>query len=158
MQRYRQQPIACLMVCLVGFRWHFQHFIISKGIEKWARHPISQKCVEDNQRQKQMRSAFCGINAFIILEIGRIWEMDIFNKEKIDELCKIIEKQKIELDKLKQEIDEKKQQKHKTGEWCEGCENCSSYYSYGICGNHIERFCLLDNECKDRKGTIKLSI
>lgn len=37
-----------------NFRTELRYNIVSKGIEKWARQPISPKGMEDNQRQEQM--------------------------------------------------------------------------------------------------------
>ena len=80
--------------------------------------------------------------------------MDIFNKKRIAELERIIEKQEIELENFRREKDKKSsgepsKEEHKTGVWCEGCKNAISYNTYGAFGTY--RFCLLDNECKDRK-------
>lgn len=74
--------------------------------------------------------------------------MDIFNKKKVADLQEIIERQEIELESLRRERDEKNSGKHKTGAWCEGCGNLvihKDYYCYPT------KFCILDNECADRK-------
>lgn len=74
--------------------------------------------------------------------------MDIFNKKKIAELEDIIEIQERELERLRRERDEKNSRKHKTGAWCEGCKNSVIYHPYG---SYPTKFCMLDNECADRK-------
>lgn len=74
--------------------------------------------------------------------------MDILNKKKIAELERIIERQEEELENFRRERDEKNSGKHKTGAWCEGCENFVIHKNYGC---YPTQFCMLDNECKDRK-------
>lgn len=74
--------------------------------------------------------------------------MDIFNKKKIAELERIIERQEIELENFRRERDEKNSKKHKTGAWCEGCGNLIIHQAYGC---YSTQFCILDNECADRK-------
>lgn len=74
--------------------------------------------------------------------------MDIFNKNKISELERIIERQERELENFMRERDRKNSGKHETGAWCEGCVNLIIHNEYGC---YPAKFCILDNECADRK-------
>lgn len=71
--------------------------------------------------------------------------MDIFNKRKVAELEKIIERQNSELEGFRLERNRKKNGKHEVGAWCHGCRNLITTNFFGY------NFCKLDNECKDRK-------
>lgn len=77
--------------------------------------------------------------------------MDIFNKKKISDLEKIIEKQEDELKEFRKERELKNSGKRKTGVWCQGCKNAIVYKERNFYGEHEGRFCLLNNECKDRE-------
>lgn len=74
--------------------------------------------------------------------------MDIFNRKKIAELKEIIEGQERELKNFRKERDSKNSEKHKMGAWCEGCKNRIIHQPFGY---YPTQFCILDNECKDRK-------
>lgn len=75
--------------------------------------------------------------------------MDIFNKNKVREQERKIEELESELEVYRKKESEKNSGKHKTGAWCQGCKNLSTYTPIGCfpC-----QFCMLDNECKDRKA------
>lgn len=75
--------------------------------------------------------------------------MDIFNKNKVAELERIIERQERELENLRRERDKKNSGKHKTGAWCDGCKNLVIHQAYDC---YPTEFCMLDNECKDREA------
>jgi len=75
--------------------------------------------------------------------------MDIFNRKKVAELENKIERQERELENYRREKEEENSKKHKTGAWCQGCQNLAIYNSYGC---FPTQFCILDNECPDRKA------
>lgn len=74
--------------------------------------------------------------------------MDIFNKNKVKELERKIEELESELKDYRKKESEKNSGKHKTGAWCQGCKNLTVYSDVGC---YPYQFCMLDNECKDRK-------
>lgn len=74
--------------------------------------------------------------------------MDIFNKTKVRELERKIEELESELEVYRKKESEKSSGKHKTGAWCQGYKNLTSYKPAGC---FPYQFCMLDNECKDRK-------
>lgn len=74
--------------------------------------------------------------------------MDIFNKRKVVELEKIIERQNSELERFRLERDRKENGKHEVGAWCHGCRNLIIHNAHSY---YPTQFCKLDNECKDRK-------
>lgn len=74
--------------------------------------------------------------------------MDIFNKRKVAELEKVIEKQDMELERLRQERKSKNNGEHEVGAWCHGCRNL---IIHNVLGYHPAQFCKLDNKCKDRR-------
>ena len=76
--------------------------------------------------------------------------MDIFNKNKVLDLeikiQELEEKLKIYEGKAGDKV------KHKTGVWCKGCKNLIIDDNYAIVSSNCfpTRYCILDNECKDR--------
>lgn len=74
--------------------------------------------------------------------------MDIFNKNKIKEMEAIIRAQEKELEVYRKKEKENQKKRHKTGVWCQGCENSIINTAVGC---FPTQFCILDNECKDRK-------
>ncbi|MCM1327300.1 MAG: hypothetical protein NC094_11940 [Bacteroidales bacterium] len=77
--------------------------------------------------------------------------MNIFNKNKVVELERKIEELESELETYRKKESEKNSGKHKTGAWCEGCKNLVTNTAYSMYGCYPAKFCMLDNECKDRK-------
>ena len=75
--------------------------------------------------------------------------MEIFNKKRIAELEEIIKTQENALETFREEIIKKNSKKHKTGAWCNGCKNLVVHQAFGC---YPTQFCILDNECEDRKA------
>lgn len=75
--------------------------------------------------------------------------MVIFNSNKVRELERKIEELESELEVYRKKKSEENSKKHETGPWCEGCGNLINYSAFGC---YPTRFCMLDNECKDRKA------
>lgn len=76
--------------------------------------------------------------------------MDIFNRKKVAELERIIERQERDLENYRRKEKERNSKKHQTGVWCEGCKNLYSNTAIG-CFGYTYRFCMLDNKCNDRE-------
>ncbi len=77
--------------------------------------------------------------------------MDIFNRKKVAELERKIERQERDLENYRRKEEERNSKKHRTGVWCEGCKNLCFNTAIG-CFGYPYRFCMLDNECPDRKA------
>ncbi len=75
--------------------------------------------------------------------------MDIFNKNKVKELERKIERLESELEIYREKEKENQNKRHKTGVWCQGCKNLIINPAIGY---FSAQFCMLDNECKDREA------